>query len=149
MSTRRRIFFKDLPSFFFLFISVSLLISSCSRPGSNVNIADPNTITKISSGEIVGFSHDENTYAWLGIPYAEAPVGNLRWMAPRPPIPWDGVRESIRFGDACTQIGSIFGDPSAKEGSVHGIEDCLFLNVFSPSEIADQSQLPVMVWIHG
>jgi para-nitrobenzyl esterase len=149
MSTRHRIFFKDLPNFFFLFISISLLISSCSRPGSNVNIADPNTIKEISSGKIVGFNHDENTYAWLGIPYAKAPVGNLRWMAPRPPIPWDGVRESIRFGNACTQIGSIFGDPSAKEGSVHGSEDCLFLNVFSPSEIADQSQLPVMVWIHG
>jgi para-nitrobenzyl esterase len=74
---------------------------------------------------------------WYGIPYAAPPVGDLRWRAPQPPLPWDGVLRAETYGPACTQ-------PDVEFVS----EDCLTLNVFRPAAAA-AGPLPVMVWIHG
>jgi para-nitrobenzyl esterase len=78
-----------------------------------------------------------------GIPYAAPPVGEFRWQAPRPAVPWEGVRDATAFGPACLQ-GKIFGDINFTELS----EDCLTLNVWTPAKTA-KDRLPVMVWIHG
>jgi len=77
-----------------------------------------------------------------GIPYAAPPVGELRWQAPRPAAPWEGVRDATAFGPACVQ-GRVFGDISFKETS----EDCLSLNIWTPAKPGQR--LPVMLWIHG
>jgi para-nitrobenzyl esterase len=77
------------------------------------------------------------------LPYAAPPVGELRWQAPRPAIPWQGVRDATTFGPRCLQ-GQIFGDIVFKELS----EDCLTLNIWTPAKAATD-RLPVMVWIHG
>jgi para-nitrobenzyl esterase len=74
--------------------------------------------------------------AWLAIPYAEPPVGNLRWRAPRSPKPWDGIRDAGKAGPSCMQ-------PEVEPVS----EDCLTLNIFRPAGATEP--LPVMVWIHG
>ena len=78
-----------------------------------------------------------------GIPYAAAPVGDLRWRPPRPAVPWAGVRDATRPGSECPQKGSAGGP------AMTGREDCLFLNVTTPTAEPPGARLPVMVWIHG
>jgi para-nitrobenzyl esterase len=74
--------------------------------------------------------------AFKGLPFAAPPIGDLRWRAPAPVVPWQGVRDASKAGPACPQAGR------AEQS-----EDCLFLNVWAPRK-ADKP-LPVMVWIHG
>ena len=74
-----------------------------------------------------------------GVPYSASPAGDLRWKAPQPPIPWQGIRKADHFGNICPQP---HGDTSAMS------EDCLFLNVWSGAASATEKR-PVLVWIHG
>jgi para-nitrobenzyl esterase len=78
---------------------------------------------------------------YLGIPYADPPVGALRWQPPQPAASWRGIREATSFAPHCPQPSSPFGVASTSE-------DCLYLNVFAPAGARGRS-LPVMVWIHG
>ncbi len=91
---------------------------------------------------------DGQAYAWLGIPYAQPPVGNLRWRAPQDPISWTGVRPAQGFCSACPQYGGLMGfmDPNTF-GKAVGSEDCLYLNIWRPK--SDDGNLPVLFWIHG
>jgi len=79
-----------------------------------------------------------------GIPYAAAPVGDLRWRPPQEHERWDGVRDATGFGAHCPQVATPYGRPSMTE-------DCLFLNVFTPANTNEGRPhlLPVMFWIHG
>jgi para-nitrobenzyl esterase len=77
-----------------------------------------------------------------GIPFAERPVDGLRFAAPAPPRPWDGVRDALTFGPPPPQADA-FGMNQPSDG-----EDWLTLNVWSPDPGRDAG-LPVMVWIHG
>jgi len=113
----------------------------------NIN-PDQELVREFSDGSVIGFSQNE-TSLWLGIPYAQAPIDELRWKAPRELTPWNETYDATNFSQACTQIGSTFGDPTAIVGSVHGSEDCLYLNIFAPKEIAPNEKLPVMFWLHG
>lgn len=79
-----------------------------------------------------------NYYSFKGIPYAEPPVGDLRFRAPRPNRPWEGVRDATKHGNTCPS-GAILGGPG-------GDEDCLFLNIYTRNL---KEKRPVMVWIHG
>ncbi len=80
---------------------------------------------------------------YLGIPYAAAPVGSLRWRAPQSPNRWKGPRDASQFGDHCAQSASPFGFESSSE-------DCLYLNVFAPNVRGRaHKDMPVMVWFHG
>src|SRR5215469_15021550 len=63
---------------------------------------------------------------FLGIPYAAPPVGALRWQPPQPAASWSGVRDATQFAPHCPQLATPFGQASTSE-------DCLFLNVFTPS----------------
>jgi|TARA_B110001454_G_scaffold215551_1_gene237203 para-nitrobenzyl esterase len=86
-----------------------------------------------------------------GIPFAAPPVDELRWRAPKPPIPWSGVRDATRFGSPAPQLESPIQVASAYNGMWRALEDmsedCLTLNIWSPD--LSSGQLPVMVWIHG
>jgi para-nitrobenzyl esterase len=98
--------------------------------------------TRIEQGKVLGDQHD-GVHRFRGLPYAAPPVGAGRWAAPRPPARWDGVRDATVFGNAAIQAVHNGADLGAEES-----EDCLYLNVWSPS-LDPRAQLPVMVWIHG
>jgi para-nitrobenzyl esterase len=95
------------------------------------------------AGHVRGDRRDANgVLAFKGIPYAAPPVGALRWRAPRPPAPWNGVRDASIFGPGC--LSALENDPRPGPRA----EDCLTLNVWTAAKRADEKR-PVMVWIHG
>ena len=99
---------------------------------------------EVTGGTIQGTAED-GLSVFRGIPYAAAPTGDLRWAPPAPVIPWQGVKLTDRFGDACMQGF----DMLRQQGSAAAMsEDCLFLDVWSPAASAEE-KLPVIVWIHG
>ena len=103
--------------------------------GSSLAVAIEEPV-QITSGEITGTLLDSGVQAFLGIPYAAAPVGDLRWKPPQPAIPWKGVKVMDRHGPGCIQPGELYMS-----------EDCLFLNIWTKAD--GNEKLPVMVWIHG
>lgn len=78
-----------------------------------------------------------------GIPFAQPPVGPLRFLPPRPAVPWEGTLDATSRRTACPQ-GFITQPP---KGDVEYTEDCLHLNVWSPASRVED--VPVVVWIHG
>ncbi|MGB6695032.1 MAG: carboxylesterase family protein, partial [Terracidiphilus sp.] len=108
--------------------------------------ADP-FVVKTAQGNVHGkLINEGKVRAFLGIPYAEPPVGKLRWKAPQPPAKWSGMRDASTFAARCPQwpiwADYIFLDSGPSE-------DCLHLNVYSPATANGASRLPVMFWIHG
>ncbi|PCJ45644.1 MAG: hypothetical protein COA99_04400 [Moraxellaceae bacterium] len=107
--------------------------------------------------------------AWIEIPYAQPPIGNLRWNAPRPPIPWDNLRLATKFGSyektrdsdehACVQYAGMLSTADTskygtkdKKPQLLGSEDCLYLNIWRPKTTVEntlEKKLAVYVWIHG
>jgi len=117
--------------------------------------ADPSSARSLPAGQVVGFAGSYGNHAWRGIPYAEAPVGELRWRAPQPLPPWADSREALATGTSCTQLASVFSGGTREDtGKPSGEEDCLYLDVFAPrfepAQVpAGDARLPVMFWIHG
>lgn len=96
------------------------------------------------SGVIRGVDRDEHgVLAFKGVPYAEPPVGELRWHAPVPHKAWDGVRDAHLPGNRC--LSALEKDPVP--GAPRN-EDCLILNIWTTSKKTSDKQ-PVMVWLHG
>ena len=81
---------------------------------------------------------------FAGIPYASPPVDGLRFAPPTPPVKRTTILDAKQFGPASPQLP---GDGLTDSHEVHWDEDCLTLNICTPS--ADQTKRPVMVWIHG
>jgi para-nitrobenzyl esterase len=130
--------------------------AACSHPKEPYRVASPDPATQRStpSGDVVGGDGRYGSSAWLGIPYAKPPVGELRWRAPQPAQPWSGTRETLTFAAPCPQYASPLGGVEGKPGTQTGREDCLTLNIWTPrfasSEVpTGDKRLPVMVWIHG
>jgi para-nitrobenzyl esterase len=108
--------------------------------------ADSLTV-KVDQGKIHGKTiNNGKVKAFLGLPYAAPPVGNLRWKAPEPAAKWKGERDATKFGAHCAQ-GRVFDDMVFQDAGPS--EDCLFLNVYAPEAATANSKLPVMFWIHG
>ncbi len=97
------------------------------------------------SGKVQGM-HEHGAIAFKGIPYAAAPVGDLRWREPQRESPWPGVRQTTAYGPSCIQNPEAAALADGNAGPFS--EDCLYLNVWTPKPDSTL-KLPVMVWIHG
>lgn len=125
---------------------------------------DVTDVVTIDQGSLTGvYNADHSVKVYAGIPYAAAPVGDLRFREPQEPASWEGVRAFDHFGPKAMQTGSSmlydslshilgwhdyqfkFGDEYIEEVS----EDCLYLNVFSPNDRAEDELLPVIFYVHG
>jgi para-nitrobenzyl esterase len=100
-------------------------------------------IVQASAGPMQGLNN-HGVYEYLGIPYAQPPVGDLRWQPPQPYPQWTETRQATHFGLTCAQITTLglFAGPEDSN------EDCLYLNIFTPKQ-ARNKKLAVLVWIHG
>lgn len=111
-----------------------------------VNTAqEVSTIIHTASGILRGVTQGDVT-SFKGIPFAAPPVGEYRWRPPQPITPWEGVREANEFGPNCAQGGWGAAPGTIQDGSS---EDCLYLNLWTPTNTKPDAKLPVMVWIHG
>ncbi|MHA6758176.1 carboxylesterase/lipase family protein [Streptacidiphilus sp. PAMC 29251] len=92
--------------------------------------------------------HQDGLAVFKGVPYAAAPVGDLRWRPAQPHPGWDGVLDAAAYGPSAPQS---YGGPAVSALGGHGAppfdEDCLTLNVWTPA--ADSASRPVLIWIHG
>ena len=128
-------------SLILLVLVVTALLSGfwyVSRFGGDqvVPVADTSTTRETSYGPVVGY-RSEGVNVWQGIPFASPPTGELRWKAPRPPKAWMEPLSTLQYGSECPQ--NLMG--------FSGQEDCLYLNVWSPSD--QRGDRPVMFFIHG
>jgi para-nitrobenzyl esterase len=106
---------------------------------SPASAAGPNPAVSVSSGKLRGSLNADGVAVFKNIPFAEPPVGELRWKEPVPAKAWTGVRDATAFGPMCNQNDN----PQLPHS-----EDCLQLNIWTP-KWPMTSRVPVMVWFHG
>ena len=129
------------------FLFLSILFSACAIDATKKKNFEESKLISSISEKYVGIELN-NSYQWLGIPYAEPPQGSLRWKAPRALNNQKEVVKALKFSDSCPQVPSISLDRGGR-GEYTGSEDCLYLNVFTPKKMSSDKKLPVMFWIHG
>jgi para-nitrobenzyl esterase len=107
---------------------------------------DPTLVVRTENGWVRGSGTAEGRQ-FLGMPYAKAPTGDLRWQAPKPVSSWKGVKDATGYGDSCAQ--NTYWAPGYEQQRT--TEDCLDVNVYTPTSDGrgPHGALPVMVWIHG
>ena len=121
---------------------VLLGFGSCAR-----DTPSPTVVIQTDSGTVAGKVLESGVRAWLGIPFAQPPVRDLRWKEALPQA-WTGVYNADRKMPACIQvlrphnINHYFGEEPTSE-------DCLYLNIWAPPDAAPDSRLPVIVFIYG
>ncbi|MBO9709087.1 MAG: carboxylesterase family protein [Caulobacter sp.] len=125
-------------------LAAALSLTACGAKSQTPAPAAPLTPVEatVSAGALRGYVED-GVRIFKGVPYAQPPVGELRWRPPQPIQAWTGVRQAQAFGSDCMQNRVSWDDTQTK---LPTSEDCLSLNVWSP---ANAAKAPVMVWIHG
>lgn len=141
-----------------LAIGMMSCLSGCR--GAEMEEATIASPSAVAGGEVlVGLRLDSGIEAFLGVPYAAAPVGDLRWRPATPHQARQGEVDATKYGPACPQsqgnpdwyrmVAEGFGhDPSVIPDLTQMDEDCLYLNIWTPQR-EDEGLLPVMIWVHG
>ncbi|QXE33255.1 carboxylesterase family protein [Streptomyces sp. GMY02] len=122
--------------------SVAFAGSARAVGGSGSVNSDTAPVVRTRQGQLEGFTAD-GVNKFLGVPFAQPPVGELRWRAPKAPVPWSGVRTAQEFGPAAYQ-----GPINASFRTDRVSEDCLYLNVWT-TNLSKRARQPVVVWFHG
>jgi len=121
-------------------LSGLLVLTVCAMARAEDFCSEP---VKTGQGWFQGFKDAEfGACVYRGMPFAKAPVGELRLRRPEPPAPHQGVFEAVKFGPACLQEEDILNGGKSEAYS----EDCLYLNLWRP---AKSGKFPVMVWLYG
>ena len=140
-------------------VACVLLLSACRmsrEPAVPPAVPEESARRTIESGAVIGTAGRYGGHAWLGVPFAKPPVGELRWRTPVDPDGWKAPRATQTFGNACVQYGRIYGpgannryDPTigATLNQAVGSEDCLYLNIWRPAD--RRGNRPVIVFVHG
>lgn len=118
-------------------VSVAAVPEASARSGS--------VVVETASGKVRGISQN-GIRAFKGIPYGDSTAGNNRFRPPQAVASWAGIRDATQLGHPCFQTNE---DPPAWLDPMPPSEDCLVLNVWTPTSASRSSRLPVMVWIHG
>ncbi|XP_072488356.1 liver carboxylesterase 1-like [Notamacropus eugenii] len=134
-------------------ICCSFIAFTTQGPQSSVPVVDTE-YGKVQGKQVIIKEFDKSVNVFLGVPFAKAPLGPLRFAPPQPPEPWSYVKNATIYPPMCTQnpIGEEF--MSKLRGNLNGIslknsEDCLYLNIYTSVDLATKTKFPVMVWIHG
>ena len=128
-------------------------LSLCLMFSSSIIIAEPYKTdekkmkVETTSGKVEGILQ-EGVYQFLGIPYAEPPVGDLRWALTKPAKNWKGIRSAETNSKICFQPKQIADFYDRVPDWNNMSEDCLTLNVWTRAKDTNE-KLPVMVWFHG
>ena len=120
----------------------ALALAAAGLPLGNKVFAADNCTVKTRYGTYNGFVDKQGIRTWLGIPYAQPPVGKLRWRAPEPLKPSNKTFDAKKFGFRAVQID----DGEEGSSTTPQSEDCLTLNIWTRGNGKNK---PVMVWIHG
>lgn len=123
----------------------AVLLAACIAGLPTANAADESLVVKTSTGLVRGIARDGSGARFLGIPFAQPPVGERRWREPLPAKAWSGVRDAKTYSLPCAQPH--LGDWNRHDADI-GQEDCLYLNVITPAW-PKKGLLPVMFWLHG
>ena len=123
-----------------LAIASMALFSACNQKQAE----DVTLQVKTQYGILEGFE-ENGVKKFLGVPFAQAPVGDLRWKAPQPVVAWEGVREAKQFGNDPMQL-NVFGDMAFRGPSRS--EDCLYLNIWTTAKTTADA-LPVLIYFDG
>ena len=130
---------------FFAAFALAAALAGCSPAVSPV--------LDIDGGQIQGVASSvKGVYVFKGVPFAAPPVGDLRWRAPQPVVPWDGVKLADTFGPGAMQAPHDSSNPWTSEfywEEPEFSEDGLYLNVWTPAPGEPEKKLPVAMWIHG
>lgn len=132
-------------TFFFLLASLFFAVKA-TQAQFDENLRGDRNIVKISNGLLQGATDPETGIGiFWGVPYAQPPVGDLRWQPPQPLKSWEGIRKALHFGHKAMQK-HIYGDMRFRSDTMS--EDCLYLNVWTPTHSAG-AHLPVLVYFYG
>ena len=169
MQNDRRDFLKYLGGTAATFGLTGIAFTSC-KPSSHVTankkttpeqtleVSEKGAIVETKYGKIRGYRRN-GIYTYKGIPYGASTTGENRFMAPKEPLPWNGIRNALMWGNAAPAEAGL-GDPfepnfehfdsdfTYQWGHRRFSEDCLSVNVWTPS-INDNVKRPVLVWFHG
>ena len=124
------------------FVAGFLLSSFAQFRSATSNATSP--VVKLEAGILEGtnFGPERNEVAFLGVPFAAPPMGELRWKPPRPAPKWTGTRKAVKFGLPCAQL------PARWFQYIEGNEDCLYLNIWT-TDLRPTANRPVLVYFHG
>jgi len=130
-------------------LAIGLSLAACGAQGQIPPPSAPLTPVeaRVAAGALRGSTAD-GINSFKGVPYAQPPVGALRWRPPQPVQPWTGTRDAQAFGSDCVQNRAGWDQ---SQSTLPVSENCLTLNVWSPHNLGPKGSggAPVMVWIHG